>query len=97
LKILEHRLSLVTGRDNQGTEFLIGFMNNRGTSNDLELFVTTTSNTPADVTITAPLYSPGSTLASTTVSRGDIEKYLYYHKNEGSASIFGMMREEFEI
>jgi hypothetical protein len=23
-----------------------------------------------------------------------IEKYLYYHKNEGSASIFGMMREE---
>ena len=74
MKILEHRLSLVTGRDNQGTEFLIGFMNNRGTSNDLELFVTTTSNTPADVTVTAPLFSPGSTLASTTVSRGDIEK-----------------------
>jgi hypothetical protein len=23
-----------------------------------------------------------------------IEKYLYYHKNDGSASIFGMMREE---
>jgi hypothetical protein len=23
-----------------------------------------------------------------------IEKYLYYHKNYGSASIFGMMREE---
>jgi hypothetical protein len=45
-----------------------------GSSNDLELFVTTTSNTPADVTVTAPLFSPGSTLASTTVSRGDIEK-----------------------
>jgi hypothetical protein len=51
-------------------------MNNllMGSSNDLELFVTTTSNTPADVTVTAPLFSPGSTLASTTVSRGDIEK-----------------------
>jgi hypothetical protein len=23
-----------------------------------------------------------------------IEKYLYYHKNDGSASIFGMMRKE---
>jgi hypothetical protein len=23
-----------------------------------------------------------------------IEKYLYYHKNDGSTSIFGMMREE---
>jgi hypothetical protein len=23
-----------------------------------------------------------------------IEKYLYYHKNDGSASIFGMMRED---
>jgi hypothetical protein len=23
-----------------------------------------------------------------------IEKYLYYHKDDGSASIFGMMREE---
>ena len=23
-----------------------------------------------------------------------IEKYLYYHKNDGSASIYGMMREE---
>jgi len=23
-----------------------------------------------------------------------VEKYLYYHKNDGSASIFGMMREE---
>jgi hypothetical protein len=23
-----------------------------------------------------------------------VEKYLYYHKNDGSASIFGMIREE---
>jgi hypothetical protein len=23
-----------------------------------------------------------------------VEKYLYYHKNDGSASILGMMREE---
>ena len=23
-----------------------------------------------------------------------VEKYLYYHKNDGSASIFGMMRDE---
>ena len=23
-----------------------------------------------------------------------IEKYLYYHKNDGSASIFGMMKDE---
>lgn len=45
-----------------------------GSSYDLELFVTTSSNTPATVTITAPLFSPGTTLATTTVSRGDIEK-----------------------
>jgi hypothetical protein len=25
-----------------------------------------------------------------------IEKYLYYHKNDGSASIIGMMREDFK-
>ncbi|XP_063431053.1 uncharacterized protein LOC134713693 [Mytilus trossulus] len=65
------------GRDNQGTEFLLGFMNNRvsgSSTNDLELFVTTSSNSAVDVTVTAPLYSPGSTLASTTVTRGNIEK-----------------------
>ncbi|KAJ8304500.1 hypothetical protein KUTeg_018083 [Tegillarca granosa] len=61
------------GPDNQGREFIIGFMDNIGTNNNLELFITTTSNNNANVNITTPLYNP-SFLSTVVVSRGNIVK-----------------------
>lgn len=40
----------------------------------LELLVTTSSNSPVEVTVTAPLFSPGQILGYTEISRGQIEK-----------------------
>lgn len=48
-------------------------MNNVGTSNNLELFITTTSNNNANVNITTPLYNSGF-LSTIVVSRGNIVK-----------------------
>jgi len=49
-------------------------MNNRRPDFELELFVTTSSNSPVDVTVTAPLLFPGQILGSTVIRRGQIEK-----------------------
>lgn len=70
-----------------GTEFILGFMENKisGSANNIELFVTTTSNTPADVTVTTPLYNP-SFSESTSVSRGNIKKIELTHNIRGSGT-----------
>ncbi|XP_019621165.1 PREDICTED: IgGFc-binding protein-like [Branchiostoma belcheri] len=44
---------VLTSPDNRGTEFVVGFLQNHGTS-QLELFITSASSEPATVTITAP-------------------------------------------
>lgn len=49
-------------------------MNNRESNFELELFVTTSSNSPVDVTVTAPLFFPGKILRSTVIRRGQVEK-----------------------
>ncbi|XP_061172014.1 uncharacterized protein LOC133181544 [Saccostrea echinata] len=75
------------GRDNMGTEFILGFMENKisGTANNIELFVTTTSNTPADITVTTPLFDP-SFSETTTVSRGNIKKLELTYNIRGSGT-----------
>ncbi|XP_035667495.1 neurogenic locus notch homolog protein 1-like isoform X2 [Branchiostoma floridae] len=44
---------VLTSPDNRGTEFVVGFLQNHGFS-ELELFITSASTEPANVTITAP-------------------------------------------
>ncbi|XP_078612213.1 uncharacterized protein LOC144882380 isoform X2 [Branchiostoma floridae x Branchiostoma japonicum] len=44
---------VLTSPDNRGTEFVVGFLQNHGFS-ELELFITSASIEPANVTITAP-------------------------------------------
>eukprot|EP00058_Branchiostoma_floridae_P024131 XP_002609621.1 hypothetical protein BRAFLDRAFT_87842 [Branchiostoma floridae] len=44
---------VLTSPDNRGTEFVVGFLQNHGFS-ELELFITSASAEPANVTITAP-------------------------------------------
>ena len=65
---------LVVGLDNQGTEFVIGFMTNIRKNIELELLVTTSSNSHVNVTVTAPLLFPGQILGYTEIRRGQIEK-----------------------
>ena len=43
--------------DNRGTEFVIGYMANDDTDNELQLFVTTSKTTSVSVQVTAPRYS----------------------------------------
>lgn len=70
-----------------GTDFILGFMDNKisGSANNIELFVTTTSNTPANVTVTTPLFNP-SFSSKITVSRGNIEKIEITYNIRGSGT-----------
>lgn len=70
-----------------GTDFILGFMENKisGSANNIELFVTTTSNTPANVTVTTPLFNP-SFSSKITVSRGNIEKIEITYNIRGSGT-----------
>ncbi|XP_046546208.1 uncharacterized protein LOC124256280 [Haliotis rubra] len=76
-------------RNNIGKEFIVGFLDNEetGTSLDLEIFVTTISNSPANVTVTAPAYIP-TLLLETIVARGTVSKLTlpYVLRGVGSAS-----------
>ncbi|XP_013406752.1 uncharacterized protein LOC106171139 [Lingula anatina] len=46
---------VIASFSNEGTEFYVGFMNNDyGDGRDMYLYMTTGSNTPAEVTVTAP-------------------------------------------
>ena len=70
-----------------GKDFILGFMENKisGSANNIELFVTTTSNTPAAVTVTTPLFNPSFSQV-TTVSRGNIEKIEITYNIRGSGT-----------
>lgn len=70
-----------------GKDFILGFMENKisGSANNIELFVTTTSNTPATVTVTTPLFNPSFSQV-TTVSRGNIEKIEITYNIRGSGT-----------
>ncbi|XP_076472307.1 uncharacterized protein LOC143301799 [Babylonia areolata] len=77
---------VLAGRDSQGTEFILGYMENTqwrsDPLNDIELFITTVSNTPATVTVTTPLFDP-SWSETITVSRGNIKTVKVPHQIRG--------------
>ena len=101
---------LVVGLDNQGTEFVIGFMKNRQNI-ELELLVTTSSNSHVEVTVRAPLLFPGQILGYTEIRRGQIGKITLNnslsgrnveHSNKGvlitateEITVFGVNKEQF--
>lgn len=68
-------------------EFIVGFLDNEetGATLDLEIFVTTISNTPANVTVTAPSYNP-SLLRETVVTRGTVSKLTLPSSLRGTGS-----------
>lgn len=70
-----------------GTEFILGFMENRpwmqSPGTDIELFITTISNTPADVTLTTPLFDPNWEI-TVTVTRGKITTVKVPYTIKGS-------------
>ena len=58
------------GRSNKGKEFIMMFMtNNDSPDNNIELMITSTSNTAANVNVTLPLHDPGF-LQTLVVQRG---------------------------
>ena len=59
-----------SGRSNKGKEFIMMFMtNNDSPDNNIELMITSTSNTAANVNVTLPLHDPGF-LQTLVVQRG---------------------------
>ena len=70
-----HLFCVYSGRDNQGTEFILCFLDNfaQSTPTDIELFITTMSNIDANVNVTTPLYNP-SFLETAVVQRTQIVK-----------------------
>ncbi|CAH1795815.1 unnamed protein product [Owenia fusiformis] len=63
--------------DNRGTEFILTFMENVGTSKDLQLFVTTTTTSAVSVEVTAPAF-PGAIIAPSNfeVTSGEVVSVL---------------------
>ena len=58
------------GRSNKGKEFIMMFMrNNKTPRSNIELMITSTSNTAANVNVTLPLYDPDF-LQTLVVQRG---------------------------
>ena len=68
-------ICVYSGRDNQGKEFILCFLDNhpQTTPTDIELFITTMSNIDANVNVTTPLYDP-SFLQTAVVQRTQIVK-----------------------
>ncbi|XP_035824221.1 uncharacterized protein LOC101853369 [Aplysia californica] len=67
-------------RSNSGKEFIVGFMDNDVSYQvGLEIFVTTMSNTNADVTVTTPLWNSGWS-ATANVARMEVELLLVPHE-----------------
>ncbi|OWF39259.1 uncharacterized protein LOC110465261 [Mizuhopecten yessoensis] len=63
--------------DNRGTEFIFGFMENQGTSYNLELFVTTSRTTTVNVRLTSPRYTNPSIDESFTVIAGTVKQLTF--------------------
>ncbi|XP_070207990.1 IgGFc-binding protein-like [Littorina saxatilis] len=59
--------------DSQGKEFILGFMENRPLTTDIELFITTVSTVPVTVNITLPKFKPNWS-ETITVTGGNVEK-----------------------
>ncbi|XP_056004190.1 IgGFc-binding protein-like [Ostrea edulis] len=60
--------------DNRGTEFIIGYMENSGSSIDVELFVTTTRTTSVTVTVDAPKCKSPKISSSFKISSGQVKQ-----------------------
>lgn len=58
-------------RDSQGTEFIIGFMQNTPLETPIELLLTTTSSQKVNVTISTPLFNP-NLRRSATLTKGTV-------------------------
>ena len=67
-------IGVCTGLDNQGTQFILCFMSNYpGHPTEAQLFISTTSNSGANVNVTTPLYDPDF-LESIVVQRAQVVK-----------------------
>ncbi|XP_048745907.2 uncharacterized protein LOC125658641 [Ostrea edulis] len=62
--------------DNRGNEFIIGFMENLGTSTDVEVFVTTTRTVTVNVIVTTPRYS-SSINEQFSVKAGEVKQLFF--------------------
>ncbi|XP_076472746.1 uncharacterized protein LOC143302101 isoform X13 [Babylonia areolata] len=72
--------------DNKGKEFILGFMENRQFKTypltDVQLFITTFSNTPAMVSVSIPLFNP-SFRKDITVTKGEVQTVKVPHSIRG--------------
>ncbi|XP_056004586.1 IgGFc-binding protein-like [Ostrea edulis] len=62
--------------NNRGNEFIIGFMENQGTSIDVEIFVTTMRTITVNVNVTTPRYS-SSINEQFSVKAGEVKQLLF--------------------
>jgi hypothetical protein len=62
-------------------------MKNKRQNIELELHVTTSSNSHVQVTVTAPLLFPGKILGYTEIRRGQVEKSLLFFINPMTNSV----------
>uniref|UniRef100_K1PPW7 Hemicentin-1 n=1 Tax=Magallana gigas TaxID=29159 RepID=K1PPW7_MAGGI len=62
--------------NNRGNEFIVGFMENQGTSIDVEIFVTTMRTVTVNVNVTAPRYS-SSINEQFSVKAGEVKQLFF--------------------
>ena len=68
--------SLGGAPNNRGKEFIVGFMENQGTTIDVEIFVTTMRTVTVNVNVTAPLYS-SSINNQFSVKAGEVKQLFF--------------------
>lgn len=74
-------LFIFTGApDNQGTEFIIGFMENVKIKLQLELFVTTSRTTNVSVKVTAPKYPSANLNEQFSITAGQVKQVMFTNK-----------------
>jgi hypothetical protein len=63
--------------DNRGKEFIIGYMENSGTTIDVELFLTTSRTKSVSVTVDAPRCSNPKIKSTFTITSGQVKQLFF--------------------